>query len=320
MDAFPSTLNNNDHRHGRRRKRLPRVLILLLVVILVLALGFGLRAAIQAGLARKSEAPSAEQLIASWDAKKYEEVAALSRKGLDYRPLDPLYLVLGGFAEFYRGIGETDGEVRGKYMDDAVFSLRKALTSRSVPFKAQVLYVLGKAYYHKGPYFMDEAVKFLESSVTEGYTATDTLEYVAVAYSNLGEFEKSVIAFEQALSLGKSDLLLLAAARAYLHTEQKDKAETAALEALSITEDSLVREKSRYLLGELYFARGDYNQAENQYKLVLEMNPESADAHYYLGIIWQERGDPIRARAEWRKAVSLDPMHTAARQKLAERI
>ncbi|HSV56467.1 MAG TPA: tetratricopeptide repeat protein, partial [Magnetospirillaceae bacterium] len=92
------------------------------------------------------------------------------------------------------------------------------------------------------------------------------------------------------------------------------------LESLAITEDVVVREKSRFLLGDLYRERKDFRLAEEQYRLILEENPRSADAHFYLGLIWRDKGDPVRARASWRRAVSLDPMHIAARQELAERI
>lgn len=290
-----------------------------------LGIAFLVPALVRSARARNPRIPSEESILAAWNAKDYDSVLALAAEGLAQRPLDPFRLVLSGFASFYRGVGETDGEIRTRYMDTAVFSLRKALTSPSVPFRSQVSYILGKAYYHKGPYYMDEAAKHLEAAFQDaagrGEAApSDVLEYAAVAYSALGEHEKSVEAFERALARGKTDLLLLAASRAYVLNGQADKAEITALEALSLTEDSLVREKSRFLLGELYFARKDYGMAEEQYNLILEMNPESADAHYYLGLIWQDKGDPVRARAAWRKAVSLDPMHTAARQKLAERI
>jgi len=320
MDVFPRTFDTSGRRPDRRRKRLLKILILLLAIFAAIAAAIGIPRLIQARRDNTPEIPSSEKILMFWSEKDYDSVLSLCEEGLLQRPIDPLFLVLKGFSSFYRGIGETDGEIRVRYMDDSIFALRKAMTAPPVPFKPQVLYVLGKAYYHKGPFYMDEAVRFLETSIQEGYSAKDTLEYVAVAYSSLGDYEKSVEAFERALAVEKSDLLLLAAARAYIQSAQEEKAEVAALEALSLTEDSLVREKSRFLLGELYVARKDYRKAEEQYNLVLEINPESADAHYYLGLIWQEKGDSVRARAEWRKAVSLDPMHTAARQKLAERI
>ena len=320
MGVFPESIDNFGRRTDRRRKRLVKTILSLTALAVVVSAVFLVLPLVRSWKETRQKLPTEEQILDAWSDKEYDKILNLCEIGLEQRPLDTLYLVMKGFASFYRGISETDGEVRTTYMDTAVFALRKAMASSSIPFKPQVLYVLGKAYYHKGPFYMDEAVRFLEASITEGYTAKDALEYVAVAYSSLGNYEKSVNAFEQALAQEKSDLLLLAAARAYVNFGQPEKAEIAALEALSMTEDAMVREKTRFLLGEIYVARKDYRLAEEQYNLVIEMNPESADAHFYLGLIWQDKGDPIRARSEWRKAVSLDPMHTAARQKLAERI
>lgn len=320
MGVFPESIDNFGRRTDRRRKRLVKTILFLTALAVVVSAVFLVLPLVRSWKETRQKLPTEEQILDAWSDKEYDKILNLCEIGLEQRPLDTLYLVMKGFASFYRGISETDGEVRTTYMDTAVFALRKAMASSSIPFKPQVLYVLGKAYYHKGPFYMDEAVRFLEASITEGYTAKDALEYVAVAYSSLGNYEKSVNAFEQALAQEKSDLLLLAAARAYVNFGQPEKAEIAALEALSMTEDAMVREKARFLLGGIYVARKDYRLAEEQYNLVIEMNPESADAHFYLGLIWQDKGDPIRARSEWRKAVSLDPMHTAARQKLAERI
>jgi Tfp pilus assembly protein PilF len=181
-------------------------------------------------------------------------------------------------------------------------------------------YVLGKAYYHKGDPYFDEAVKYLEASIASGYAATDAHEYLALAYAGLGEKEKAVANFEAALSVKRTDLLLLAAARALLDANSGEKAESLLVEAISAGTDELVREKCRFLLGDIFRSRGDVQRAEEQYSLILEKDPESAEAHYRLGLIYQERGDPLRARAEWRKAVALDPMHAAARQKLTEKL
>lgn len=325
MYAIPGNPETFERSSSRRRKRFTRILVLAGLAAGILGTAILVPSLVRSARARNPRIPSEESILAAWNAKDYDSVLTLTEEGLARRPLDPFRLVLSGFASFYRGVGESDGEIRTRYMDAAVFSLRKALTSPSVPFRSQVSYVLGKAYFHKGPYYMDEAARHLEAAFqdAEGRGETppsDILEYAAIAYASLGDHGKSVESFERALSRGKTDLLLLAASRAYVLAGQADKAEITALEALSLTEDSLVREKSRFLLGELYLARGDLRMAEEQYNLILEMNPESADAHYHLGLIWQDKGDPVRARAAWRKAVSLDPMHTAARQKLAERI
>ena len=46
---------------------------------------------------------------------------------------------------------------------------------------------------------------------------------------------------------------------------------------------------------------------------ILAIDPNAADAHYYLGEIYSKMNDPIRARAEWRKALAIDGSHYGAR-------
>ena len=67
-------------------------------------------------------------------------------------------------------------------------------------------------------------------------------------------------------------------------------------------------------------ARSESQKARDQIELVISENADSAEAHYRLGIMYQKAGDAIKARSEWRRAVSIDPMHAAARQKLTEKL
>ena len=164
MYEIPGNSQTFDRRSPRRRKRLTR-----LIVAVGLAAAAGLASLVisrlyRSALAGNPRIPSEESILAAWNARNYDEVLTLSEEGLSLRPLDPFRLVMSGFASFYRGVGESDGEIRLRYMDASIFSLRKALTSQSVPFRSQVEYVLGKAYYHKGPYYMDEAARHLEAA------------------------------------------------------------------------------------------------------------------------------------------------------------
>jgi predicted ATP-dependent Lon-type protease len=71
-----------------------------------------------------------------------------------------------------------DGEDKSALVDEAIISLRKALASGGQMPKAQVEYVLGKAYFDKGDSYFDEAVKYLELSIAAGYLAADSREYL----------------------------------------------------------------------------------------------------------------------------------------------
>jgi len=322
MKIFPRRLDQ--HTGGylaqRRRKRTSILLAVAAAACLITAtivhLGRSGRL-----VSAKAKPVSKQSILDDWDAKKWDEVRADSLASLAAAPLDSFYLGFKGLASFYKAMELPEGEDRAALLDESIFSIRKALVvaGRSAP-RAQMEYVLGKAYYHKGASYYDEAVKYIEASLLSGFSAADSREYLALAYAGLGQKDKAVSNFEAALTVKKTDLLLLAAARAQLDAGAADKAEALLLEAISMGTDELAREKCRFLLGEIYQSRGDGLRAEEQYSLILKKDSESAEAHYRLGLVFQERGDQMRARAEWRKAVALDPMHAASRQKLTEKL
>ena len=69
-------------------------------------------------------------------------------------------------------------------------------------------------------------------------------------------------------------------------------------------------------MGKMYFDANMLTKAEDQYKKIIEINPASADAHYFLGEIYLKYGKEVEARAEWRKAEKIDPSHYGARLRL----
>jgi len=60
---------------------------------------------------------------------------------------------------------------------------------------------------------------------------------------------------------------------------------------------------------------GEREKAEAQYLAIIQEGGENAEAHYQLGELYAAT-DPTRARAEWRRAVRLDPTHRGARSRL----
>jgi len=322
MESFSRTLENYTGSYLARRRRKRAIVALALVASAFLLAIIGVRLG-KSGAFTKIAAGSAvskSQILRDWGEKKWDVVRSESLASLAIRPLDAFYLSFRGLASFYKGMELPAGEDRAALVDEAVICLRKALASGGRMPRAQVQYVLGKAYFDKGDYYFDEAAKYLELSLASGYLASDSREYLALAYVGLGDEAAAVKNFEAALVKDRSDLLLIAAAKAYVEAREPVKAEALLLEVLSNGKDDLAKENGRFILGDIYKARGDIGKAEEQYNLILSKNPVSAEAYYRLGLVHQSMGDPIKARAEWRKAVSIDPMHAAARQKLSEKL
>ncbi len=315
----PGYARNNDPYLRKRRVR--RLLVSLAVLAGLSALGFlavaGVRA-LGAGAGRGK--PTRAETLELWESGDYASLLAACDSALAVDPLDSFFLTFKGFASFYSGTAVPEAEERLALMDEAIFSLRKALVDPKAPLVPQVRYVLGKAYFHKGQDYYDEALAELEAAVGGGYSPVDAWEYLALAAQATGQTQLSLGYFAEAMSrYPESSELKLAAARASLDSGDLAKAESLALSAAASTEDAYLLERADFLLGEVCRAGGRHDEALARYAAIRERNPESADAWYHEGLVLADKGDAIGARAAWRKAISIDPMHAGARQKLAER-
>lgn len=310
-------------RSTRRRPRGSRSLRLRLLPLAVLLLGGVFLGFFLLQPRTKIETiPGKQSVLELWKRSDWSAVRSACDRALEKRPLDPFYLGMRGVASFYDAMGLPEGAEREGLLAASVASIRKALAAGgedgSLP-RAQLDYVLAKAYYHVDPSNLDLAAAYLAEAQAKGYEAPDLHEYLAMIQAGLGNDEAAAAEFELALARDQSPLLRIAAASVYSRLGKTDRAEGLLKDALSSTQDSVATEKARLLLAQLYFGESRWDDCEAQLNALVAENAQSAEAHYQLGLLYQAKGDLIHARAEWRKAVSIDPMHAGARQKLAER-
>ena len=70
-------------------------------------------------------------------------------------------------------------------------------------------------------------------------------------------------------------------------------------------------------LGMHYEQSQDWENAKDVYMRVLTKNPLNPDAHFYLGNMYQNMGDMLKARQSYEEALALDPSHRATLDILA---
>jgi tetratricopeptide (TPR) repeat protein len=314
----------------RRNKRITAVILLLLLgagaaVFFIPGLSFP-----WAGTAEEEEAAAdgpdergqgeaAKEdgsLSGLWKRREYSEINSLCEEYLQEQPLDQKHLVYNGFAYFYRGVNQYTLEDQLTLFDKAVVNLRKTLVYEDPLLEDKVHYILGKAYYHKGRFYSDLAIRHLLRAVELGYTAGDTNRYLGLAYGRLDEYEKSVNYFLKAAEDSADPILFMTIGRTYYKMERNEEAIQHLQRAINAAESSTVKEKSRFLLGKIFLDQGMLKKAENQYERILSDNPKSADAHYYLGEVYAKQNNRVKARAEWRKVLDIDPSHHGALLKL----
>ncbi len=308
----------------QKKKRIKRYIIIGLLVVISISLFLILKpAAVKENLAIVQETEKKIKktvILDAWQARDYQGVYHACNASLEYEPLDSFYLTFKGFSIFYIGISEVDGELRLQAMDETIFSLRKALVNENLPLLDMVNYVLGKAYYYKGFEYFDDALVAFDNAISAGLNSPDIWEYMALASQELGFFDNAIAYFQKALQFQpESAELMMAASKTYFAVKNLPEAERLAQAAIFKTSDEFIAEQAQFLLVTIYENSNRYQNAMLILDKLKLINPNSADVFYHEGIIFSLGGDAIKARASWRKAVAIDPMHAGARQKLLDR-
>ncbi|TVQ39812.1 MAG: tetratricopeptide repeat protein [Spirochaetaceae bacterium] len=252
------------------------------------------------------------ELSGLWHNGDYEQVITYAHQLLDQTPMQATPLMFAGFGHFYRGMQQVDDERRTEDLDRAVRMLRKVLLIPQPARRAEVHYVLAKAYFHLGEFYYDVSVEHMNRAIELGFEGQDSFEYLALAYDGLNMYAESVESYQRAIAINPGDLLYAGLAETYMRNERYAEAGRYFQLAIEASEDSYLVQRSRRNLGHVYLETGRYEAARQQFRAILEGNPYSADAHYALGRAYLLSGDPERARFEWREAIRLEPRHEAA--------
>jgi tetratricopeptide (TPR) repeat protein len=246
----------------------------------------------------------------------YAEVLSRSAEILAQRPLDAEALLFRGIAHFYLALAEGDRVDPATRLDQAIIALRRARLDSELRYRDEAAYLLGKAYYHKGPYYYDSAVRYLTESLEHGYEGSDTHEYLGMALVRSGAPESGIEHFHAALQRRPSGLLYLSVGQLLERLGRLEEAERHFQEAVAGAGDEALEIRARFMLGALLLQGGRYADAGEQYQRILEVAPGSADAHLFLGDAYAGLGNVVRARAEWRRARNIDQQHHGANLRL----
>lgn len=251
-----------------------------------------------------------------WEARQYKELIEYGNNELRRNPMNKNALIFTGFANFYQGISILIPEERAAYMEESIKLLRKALLSEG-EVNASVKYILGKAYYHKGIHYSNLSVKYLSEALNEKQDARDIYEYLGLSYARMGDREKSIENFEKAVALNPSSpLLILSLANAYLENRETEAAARVLNSMGDIEDNEDITEKKYLLAGRVNHELGNSEQAEACLKKAIEINSSLVDAHYYLGLVYEARGEKRKAERQWRTGYRINPDYLPIKNRL----
>ena len=129
------------------------------------------------------------------------------------------------------------------------------------------------------------------------------------AYLALGQIDRAISDYTNAINILPSAVAYFNRGNAYLKKEQYDKAEKDYDEALKL-DPTLV---DAYLnRGVTFTNRGQYDRAIADYNEVLKLRPNFAPAYVKRGIANFAKGDHAKAIADFNEALRLEPTNSQA--------
>jgi len=300
---------------SRKRRRSPLFAVAFAVLLIGLLVVLGLVFHVDRVFTRQASASRrVQELLDLWNGRAYQEIISRCDDYLAEDPMNATYLSLRGFASFYKADSLGSAEERAPYLDQAVVSLRRARIAPSPVWLVENDYVLGKVYFLKGKYYYDLAARSLEQALAKGYRGEDSYEYLGALYERMGDLRKGLEQYLKAASERQSDALYLTIATVYLQLKDTADAEDFLNRAKNETDDPEVAKKSRLMLAGIYLDRKEYIKAEAEYRDILSLDANSADAYFGLGqVLRLSGGDQSAARAMYRKTLVLDPSHVGAK-------
>ena len=86
---------------------------------------------------------------------------------------------------------------------------------------------------------------------------------------------------------------------------------------LSLIEKNPELWQKRYILGGIYIQEGDFDQAANQFREIIKIQPRMIKAHNALGMCYFNMGRNYEAVEAWKNALEIDPTNARASDLIA---
>jgi Tfp pilus assembly protein PilF len=169
-------------------------------------------------------------------------------------------------------------------------------------------YYLGIAYNGRG--MRDMALERFQRAVYLKEDYSEAHNYIGVIYMDMGQWEKAIVAFDQALKnylYETPALALYNSGWAYYNLKNYSK-------ALSQYQQALSKDSTRHLhprieknIGLIYLKQSNFPEAKAHLEKSVNLNPSLYDAHFYLGETYLKINDNENARRSFRQVIKLAP-------------
>jgi tetratricopeptide (TPR) repeat protein len=184
------------------------------------------------------------------------------------------------------------------------------------------LYWLAKDAYLNNDF--ETAMEYFSEIIKEGFEFADVYNMVGIIHHNKGKYEKAIQALEKALKINpKYTDAALNLAVIYNDMGQLEKAKKIYAKAKKIIKEKTTTEGlDPFSLGKLsnlhaniadiYYAYSLFDEAIEEYKKALNLNPDFVDIRTKLGIALRESGKIKESLKELEDALTIKPDYAQA--------
>jgi tetratricopeptide (TPR) repeat protein len=150
-----------------------------------------------------------------------------------------------------------------------------------------------------------QAIPHLEEACHLDPSNFNALDNLGIAYFETGNYAAAVTVYQKSLRLvpDDSDTYALLGQSLYALNQFEEAAEVIQMAIHHAEEPAAFK----YIyLGHCFLKQGLYDQAAGAFRRAIEISPDKAEAHYYLGLALKNQGQIQEARAEWEITYTLD--------------
>jgi tetratricopeptide (TPR) repeat protein len=194
--------------------------------------------------------------------------------------------------------------------------------------RLKTLYNSGREKFTEGKY--DDAMKSFSEFIENNQSFADVYEMLGIICHQRGTFDRAIEYFKKATELNpRYTEASINLAVTYMDIGQYNKArevysriravEAQAQDAPKKISDHFARGKLANMhmeIADIYRSFGLFNEAIDEYKKSLELEPEFVDVLTKLGMALRDKGKLLHAIGEWEEAKRIKPTYSPARLNL----
>ena len=249
--------------------------------------------------------PDAET-VARLRSLGYVGLASPSRGGRGPDPKDRI----AGMTRFRALLGQASEDLRAARPDAAIEKLTRALALNELAFDAHTM--LGSAWQMKKDW--EKAIGEYDAAAVLNPVLAAPHVLAADAYLAKGEFDRALERLDRAATLEPASGEVASTRGRVLERAGRPEAALAEYERAVAFNPADAPTRGRLVTVAMTLRR--YDVAEPHLTALARQQYQPSRTHYALGVIAESKGDKVRAAAEYRRAIALDPKFTSAQEAL----